>query len=146
MLARLPAVVQDVGIVAAGVFKGVGEDGQALEGFLIVVDGLGQGGDVGCAPGGVQSGGVGGVAEDVSEQAAVIGLFCACNSRFLGIFVRCLLVNNGIRGVHNDVAAEVALPLTTGGGNGRSRGLSPHRQVGDVGEGLPPLDLPPGGV
>jgi hypothetical protein len=31
MLARLPAVVQDVGIVTAGVFEGIGEDRQAVE-------------------------------------------------------------------------------------------------------------------
>jgi hypothetical protein len=31
MLARLPAVVQDVGVIAASVFEGVGEDRQAVE-------------------------------------------------------------------------------------------------------------------
>ena len=49
VLARLPAVVQDVGVVAAGVFEGVGEDGQAIEGTF-VVDGLSQGGDVAGEP------------------------------------------------------------------------------------------------
>jgi len=37
----LPAVAEDVGIRAPGVFKGVGQDGQAVEGSLIV-DGLGE--------------------------------------------------------------------------------------------------------
>jgi hypothetical protein len=39
MLPRLAAVLQDVGVGAAGVFQGVGEDGQAVEGPFIV-DGL----------------------------------------------------------------------------------------------------------
>jgi hypothetical protein len=43
-------MVQDVGVVAAGVFEGVGEDGQAVEG-AVVVDGLGPGGDVRRSPG-----------------------------------------------------------------------------------------------
>ena len=34
MLAGLAAMVQDVGVGAAGVFEGVGEDGEAVEGFV----------------------------------------------------------------------------------------------------------------
>jgi hypothetical protein len=60
-------MVQDVGIIAAGVFEGVGEDGKAVEG-AIVVDGLTQGGGVRCSPGGVDSDGMKGVAEDVAQQ------------------------------------------------------------------------------
>jgi hypothetical protein len=65
MLARLPAVVQDIGIVAAGVFESVSKDGEAVEGSVIV-DGLGQGGDVRRSPGGVERDG----AEKGSEDAA----------------------------------------------------------------------------
>jgi hypothetical protein len=41
MLARLPAVVQDVGVIAAGVFEGVGEGGETVE-SPVVLDCLGQ--------------------------------------------------------------------------------------------------------
>jgi hypothetical protein len=51
MLTRLPAMVQDVGVVAAGVFEGVGEDGHSVKG-AVVVDGLGQGGSVSGPPSG----------------------------------------------------------------------------------------------
>src|SRR5262249_21263206 len=71
MLARLSAVVQDVGIVAAGIFEGVGEDGQAVEGS-VVVDRLGQGDDVRCSAGGVESDRAEGVAEDVSDKGTLM--------------------------------------------------------------------------
>src|SRR5262249_39651186 len=35
MFPRLPAVVQDIGLVAASVFEGVGEDGKAVVSFLV---------------------------------------------------------------------------------------------------------------
>jgi hypothetical protein len=40
MLPRLAAVIQDVGVIASGVFEGIGEDGHPVEGTL-VVDGFG---------------------------------------------------------------------------------------------------------
>jgi len=36
MLAGLAAVIEDIGVVAAGVFESVGEDWKAVEGSLIV--------------------------------------------------------------------------------------------------------------
>src|SRR5262245_30766698 len=36
MLARLSQMVQDVGVVAAGIFEGVGKDGEAVEGPVTV--------------------------------------------------------------------------------------------------------------
>src|SRR4051794_19277095 len=36
VFARLPAVVQDVGVVAAGVFEGVRQDRQAVEGTFFI--------------------------------------------------------------------------------------------------------------
>jgi hypothetical protein len=53
VLARLTAMVQDISIVATGVFEGIAEDRHALEGTL-VVDGLGQSEDDGGAPGGIE--------------------------------------------------------------------------------------------
>jgi hypothetical protein len=50
VLARLAAVVQDVGVVAAGVFEGVGKDRQAVEG-AVGVDRLGQSNNVAGQPG-----------------------------------------------------------------------------------------------
>ena len=67
MLRRLSAMVQDVGIIAAGVFEGVGEDGKAVEG-AIVVDGLGKGGDVRCSPGGIERDGTKWVAQNIANQ------------------------------------------------------------------------------
>lgn len=51
MFARLPAVVEDVVVVAAGVFQGVSEYWHAVEGALFV-DARGEGEDGGCLPGG----------------------------------------------------------------------------------------------
>ena len=76
MLARLPAMVQDVGVIAASVFEGIGEDGQAVEG-AVVVDGLSQGGDVRRSPGGVERDGAEGIAEDSTEQVGLDFRFCA---------------------------------------------------------------------
>src|SRR5262249_42219256 len=61
----LPAMVQNVGIIAAGVFEGIGENGKAVEG-AVVVDGLTQGSDVRCTPGELEGDGVERVADDVS--------------------------------------------------------------------------------
>ena len=49
MLTRLAAVLKDIGVVAAGVFEGIGEDREAVEG-AVVVDGLGKGSDIGSEP------------------------------------------------------------------------------------------------
>ena len=71
VFSRPAAVVQDVGVVAAGVFEGVGEDRQAVEG-AVVVDGLGKGGDVRCSPGGMERDGAERVAEDVTNQIRLL--------------------------------------------------------------------------
>jgi hypothetical protein len=69
MLARLPAVVQDVGIIAAGVFEGVGEDGQAVEG-AVIVDALCQSDGVSCSPRKIRVGGTKRIAGNVAEDAS----------------------------------------------------------------------------
>ena len=66
MLPRLAAVIQDVGVVAAGVFEGVGEDGQAVEGPF-VIDGGGKGNDGGSEPDGIDGYGAERVAEDAAQ-------------------------------------------------------------------------------
>src|SRR5262249_4793655 len=50
MLTRLTAVAEDVGVGAAGLLQGVGQDGQAVAGSP-VVDGLGQPGNRAVIPG-----------------------------------------------------------------------------------------------
>ena len=66
MLATTTAVVQDVGIIAAGVFEGIGENWQAIK-STVVVDRRGQGGDVRCSPGRVECELAEGVTEDVTN-------------------------------------------------------------------------------
>src|SRR5438477_2682646 len=78
MLARLAALGEDVGVVTAGVFQGVGKDGQAVEG-PVVVDGLGeldQGGVVPDEPGRVDGNGAEWVGEDFVEQSSLNQSFC----------------------------------------------------------------------
>src|SRR5262245_32137852 len=62
VLGRLPAVLEDVGVVAAGVFERVGEDWHPLEG-AVIVDGLSESDGVGGAPGRIERDGTEGVAE-----------------------------------------------------------------------------------
>src|SRR5438132_1130557 len=61
MLARLPAMVQDVGVGAAGIFEGVAQDWHAVEGFVLV-DRLGKVNDAGGEPCGGDDHGTEGIA------------------------------------------------------------------------------------
>jgi len=70
---RTAEVREDVGIVAAGVFEGIRENGEAV-GFevssrqeALVVSCLSKGGDEGARPDGVEGCGAERVAEDVSQ-------------------------------------------------------------------------------
>ncbi len=67
MLPRPAAVVQDVFVVAAGVLKGVGEDGHVVEG-TIGVDAIGEGEDGWREPGGGDGDGTEGVAENLQKE------------------------------------------------------------------------------
>src|SRR5262249_31103142 len=69
MLARRAAMVQDIAIVAPGIFECIAENRHASEG-TVVVDGLGQGDDVGGAPGGINSDRAEGIAEDIAEEGS----------------------------------------------------------------------------
>jgi hypothetical protein len=53
MLSATPTMSKDLLVCAAGVFQGVGEDRQALEG-AVVVNGLSKGRDRGSEPGRVE--------------------------------------------------------------------------------------------
>ena len=69
-------VAQDVGVGAAGLLQGVGQDGQAVEGPLLV-DRRGEFGDraaLSRQPGGARGERPEGVADDAAEQAG-LGLF-----------------------------------------------------------------------
>ncbi len=73
MLAGLAAVIQNVGVGAAGFFKGIGQDGHTVEGTLIV-DGLGDflhRAVVLGQPRAMDGDGAEGIAEDVTEGAAL---------------------------------------------------------------------------
>jgi len=67
MLTGLAAVVEDIGIGAASVFEGVGEDGEAVEG-AVSVDGIGEALDGRRFPSQVEGDRSEGVADDVTEQ------------------------------------------------------------------------------
>jgi hypothetical protein len=70
----MAAVVEDVGVCAAGYFKGVSEDGQTVE-CPLVVDGLGEFGDGAIIPGQprrVDDCGTEGVAEDFTHQDSLM--------------------------------------------------------------------------
>ena len=59
---------QEGGVIAAGLFEGVGQDGQVVEGRLLVAR-PGQGDQTGCPPGRVESQGVEGeAAEEMAEE------------------------------------------------------------------------------
>ena len=66
MLARLSAVVQDVRVIAAGVFQGIGQDRQAVE-VAVVVDSCCEGNDGGSAPGRIAGRGPEGTAENATK-------------------------------------------------------------------------------
>jgi hypothetical protein len=63
MVAAAPKMAEDVGVVATGVFQGIGEDGhplvveQARREVAVVVNGLGKVFDGGSSPGGVEGSG-----------------------------------------------------------------------------------------
>src|SRR5271165_5617954 len=67
MVARLPAVAQDVLVRAASVFQGVGQDRQAVEG-AVGVDGLGEAGDGRREPFALGGDRLEGVAKDAGEN------------------------------------------------------------------------------
>src|SRR5262245_37664398 len=70
-------MTQDIGIVAAGLLEGVGEDGEALE-VPAVVDGVGEPADGAAVPRqewGRQACGAEGVAGDVAEEVRLAGHF-----------------------------------------------------------------------
>jgi hypothetical protein len=71
MLAGFSKVVQDVVVVAPGVLKGIGKDGEAVEGF-VGVDAVGENKDGRREPGGVECDRAEEVAEDVTEQGAYL--------------------------------------------------------------------------
>ncbi|HEV3436887.1 MAG TPA: hypothetical protein VG122_05990 [Gemmata sp.] len=66
MLARLSAVVQDVGIVATDILKGIGKDGHSVEGSLFV-DASCKSNNGGSEPRVVDGDGAEGVAENVAK-------------------------------------------------------------------------------
>src|SRR5262249_2400638 len=72
MLAARATMLQDVGIVAAGLFQRVAENRHALEGPP-VVDSLGEGDDVGGAPNRIDGHGTERVAENVTEESSLPG-------------------------------------------------------------------------
>ncbi len=78
MLTRLAAVVQDVGVVAARFFKGVGKDGETggvkRPGWqdAVLVGGMGKSNDGGRLPCRLQGGGVEGVAEDITLASKML--------------------------------------------------------------------------
>ncbi len=63
-------MVEDVGAVAAGVLKGVGQDRQAVESPLLI-DTFGKGDDCGREPRRFEGNGAEWVSEDVSEKVGV---------------------------------------------------------------------------
>src|SRR5262249_30185515 len=67
MLTLLPAMVQNVAVVAAGVFESISEDREAVE-CALVVDRLDELLGCGREPGGIECDGAEGVAEDAAEQ------------------------------------------------------------------------------
>ena len=70
MLAGLLAMIEDVGIGAAGVFESVGEDGKKVEG-AVGVDGLGHISHTRCSPGMVEPNRVMRIAKQITEEIAL---------------------------------------------------------------------------
>jgi hypothetical protein len=71
MGSRLAAVVEDVRIAAAGIFKGIGENGQALEGSFVVhaSSQLHDHSGVARQPGWINGDRTEGVANNITQQA-----------------------------------------------------------------------------
>src|SRR4051794_10278034 len=74
MLPRLAAVVQDVGVLATGFFKGVCQDRQAVEDSLIV-DGASHSNDGGRQPSRIDTDRSEGVAENITQYGTLLCLF-----------------------------------------------------------------------
>jgi len=78
VLARLPAVVQNVWVVATDIFEGISENGQVRE-SAFVIDGLGERHDIPGEPALVGEDGTEGVAKDVTKQHSLGSLFATLN-------------------------------------------------------------------
>jgi hypothetical protein len=79
MRASTSTVLKNIGVRASGIFQGIGEDGKAVEGTLIV-NGLSNAWKSAVVPGkdgGRDGGRAEGVAEDVMEPAGLDIRFCA---------------------------------------------------------------------
>src|SRR5260370_1202871 len=68
------AMGKNIAVVAAGLFEGVGEDRQAVEG-PVLVHGLGKSSDRGREPTRVESDGAEGVAENVTQEGGLLFAF-----------------------------------------------------------------------
>ena len=103
MLARLTAMVQDVGVGAATFFKGVGKDRHSVKCFFIV-DRLGEVLNGGGEPDGVEGDGAEGVAEDVAKQSGLLLRFIRSVFGFIMTALRHLEINaqHGMRGSQQD--------------------------------------------
>src|SRR5262245_29899958 len=96
--ARRTQVVEEVAIVTAGIFQGVGEDAKTDGGesagrqIPLLVGRLGEGDDRGWMPSGVEGKGMEGVAEKVTHQVRLDALFA---EKFRGLPPRaCNFVRN----------------------------------------------------
>jgi hypothetical protein len=67
MGAGLAAMIQNVSVVAAGIFKGVAKDGQAVE-STVTVDSLGKADDICCLPVGIGDHRPKGVANNIPQK------------------------------------------------------------------------------
>jgi hypothetical protein len=87
VFARLPAVVQDVGVVASGVLERIGQDRHPVE-CSLSVDAFSQSDGGFGTPRSFNGDGAEGIAEDVSEEVALSFLFngfSLLTSRFFNI-------------------------------------------------------------
>jgi hypothetical protein len=91
------AVGEDVRVVAAGVFEGIGQDRHAVEG-TVVVDAASERDDGGREPGGIDGDGPEGIAEDVAEQPAAHG-----PDRVPTVWIRLRVSSDQGAGRHNRV-------------------------------------------
>src|SRR5271156_4922924 len=83
-------MAQDVCVGAAGVFQGVGEDGQAVEG-TVGVDGLGEGDDGDGEAGWNKGNGAERGTEDVAKDGGLPVLFSVDKATTVILFRGCLL-------------------------------------------------------
>ncbi len=71
MFATLPAVFQEGGVLAAGVFEGVGEDGEAVEGSVLI-DGLSQRDNIAGKPERGEGHRMERITEDITDDPAIL--------------------------------------------------------------------------